>query len=166
MPTGLIRKEYWLPNIVLNADVLISVPVLKNHFIAGVTLGMKNLIGLLPNDLYHAPVNIYGKHSLSHSPIELDQHIVDLSLARRPDFVVADGQQLLPLLPRFRCQSLLLRQHRRRWGQHRHQKHKPQSLLPHRCTIASVSFRNGLAGCRTPFLFSLLQVSLGFCLAW
>ena len=93
MPTGLIRKEYWLPNIVLNADVLISVPVLKNHFIAGVTLGMKNLIGLLPNDLYHAPVNIYGKHSLSHSPIELDQHIVDLSLARRPDFVVADGQR-------------------------------------------------------------------------
>lgn len=93
VPTGLIRKEYWLPNVVLNADVLISVPVLKNHFIAGVTLGMKNLIGLLPNDLYHAPGNIYGKHSLSHSPIELDQHIVDLSLARRPDFVVADGQR-------------------------------------------------------------------------
>jgi len=93
IPTGLIRKEYWLPNIILNADVLISVPVLKNHYVAGVTLGMKNLIGLLPNDLYHAPGNIYGKHSLSHSPIELDQHIVDLNLARRPDFVVVDGQR-------------------------------------------------------------------------
>ncbi len=93
VPTGLIRKEYWLPNVVLDADVLISVPVLKNHYLAGVTLGMKNLIGLLPNDLYHGPGNIYGKHSLSHSPIELDQHIVDLNLARRPDFVVVDGQR-------------------------------------------------------------------------
>lgn len=93
VPTGLMRKEYWLPNTVLNADVLISVPVLKNHYLAGVTLGMKNLIGLLPGDLYHGPGNIYGKHSLSHSPIELDQHIVDLNLARRPDFVVVDGQR-------------------------------------------------------------------------
>jgi uncharacterized protein (DUF362 family) len=93
VPTGLIRKEYWLPNAVLDADVLISVPVLKNHYLAGVTLGMKNLIGLLPGDLYHAPGNVYGKHSLSHGPIELDQHIVDLNLARRPDFVVVDGQR-------------------------------------------------------------------------
>lgn len=93
VPTGLIRKEYWLPNVVLDADVLISVPALKNHYNAGVTLGMKNLIGLLPNDLYHGPGNIYGKHSLSHSPVELDQHIVDVNLARRPDFVVVDGQR-------------------------------------------------------------------------
>ncbi len=93
VPTGLIRKEYWLPNEVLHADVLISVPVLKNHYLAGLTLGMKNLIGLLPADLYHGPGNVYGKHSLSHSPIDLDQHIVDLNMARRPDFVVADGQR-------------------------------------------------------------------------
>jgi uncharacterized protein (DUF362 family) len=93
VPSGLIRKEYWLPNAVLQADVLISVPVLKNHYLAGLTLGMKNQIGLLPADLYHGPGNIYGKHSLAHGPIELDQHIVDLSLARRPDFVVVDGQR-------------------------------------------------------------------------
>lgn len=93
VPTGLIRKEYWLPNAIVQADVLISVPVLKNHYLAGLTLGMKNLIGLLPADLYHAPGNIYGKHSLSHSPIDLDQHIVDVNMARRPDFVVVDGQR-------------------------------------------------------------------------
>lgn len=93
VPAGLIRTEYWLPNVVLEVDVLISVPVLKNHYNAGVTLGMKNLIGLLPNDLYHGPGNIYGKHSLSHSPMELDRHIVDVNLARRPDFVVVDGQR-------------------------------------------------------------------------
>jgi len=93
VPTGLMRTEYWLPNVVLDADVLISVPVLKNHYLAGVTLGMKNLIGLLPNDLYHGPGQVYGKHDLSHSPTELDQHIVDANLARRADFVVVDGQR-------------------------------------------------------------------------
>jgi len=93
VPNGLIRTEYWLPTVVVNADVLISVPVLKNHYVAGVTLGMKNLIGLLPNDLYHNPGNVYGKHSLSHEPVSLDQHIVDINLARRPDFVVVDGQR-------------------------------------------------------------------------
>jgi len=93
VPMGLIRQEYWLPNVVLDADVMISVPVLKNHYNAGVTLGMKNLIGLLPNDIYHGPGNIYGKHSLDHSAVNLDRHIVDLNLARRPDFVVVDGQR-------------------------------------------------------------------------
>jgi uncharacterized protein (DUF362 family) len=93
VPAGLMRNEYWLPNVVLGADVLISVPVFKNHYLAGITLGMKNLVGILPADLYHGPGNVYGKHSLSHNPVELDRHIVDLSLARRPDFVVVDGQR-------------------------------------------------------------------------
>jgi uncharacterized protein (DUF362 family) len=93
VPMGLIRQEYWLPNVVLDADVMISVPVFKNHYNAGVTLGMKNLVGLLPNDIYHGPGNIFGKHSLDHSPVNLDRHIVDLNLARRPDFVVVDGQR-------------------------------------------------------------------------
>ncbi len=93
LPHGLIRTEYWLPNLILDADVLISVPVLKNHFVAGVTLGMKNMFGVLPNDLYHAAGNVYGKHSLSHSSLDLARHIVDVNLARRPDFVVVDGQR-------------------------------------------------------------------------
>jgi len=93
VPMGLIRQEYWLPSVVLDADVFISVPVFKNHYLAGVTLGMKNLIGLLPNDLYHGAGNIYGKHSLDHGAVNLDRHIVDLNLARRPDFVVVDGQR-------------------------------------------------------------------------
>lgn len=91
VPAGLMRKEYWLPNLILKADVFISVPVLKNHYLAGVTLGMKNMIGVLPNDLYHAPGRVFGKHSLSHIPYELDGHIVDLNLARKPDFIVVDG---------------------------------------------------------------------------
>ena len=89
--TGLIRKEYWLPNLVLEADVLISVPVLKNHYLAGTTLGMKNMIGTAPNDIYHGPGEVCEKKELSHTDVELHQHIVDLNLARKPDLVVVDG---------------------------------------------------------------------------
>jgi uncharacterized protein (DUF362 family) len=89
--TGLIRKQYWLPNLVLEADVLIGVPVLKNHYLAGTTLGMKNMIGVAPNDIYHVPGHVYEKKELSHADVELHQHIVDLNLARKPDLVVVDG---------------------------------------------------------------------------
>lgn len=91
IPNGLIRKQYWIPNPVLNGDVFISVPVLKNHSNAGLTLALKNLIGIAPNDLYHPPGWVTGKHSLSHAPSDLPRHIVDLNLCRPIDFVVVDG---------------------------------------------------------------------------
>ncbi len=91
IPAGLIRKQYWIPNPILNSDVLISVPVLKNHYNAGLTLALKNMIGIAPNDIYHHPGWLVGKHSLSHEPYDLPRHIVDLNLCRPIDFVVVDG---------------------------------------------------------------------------
>ena len=91
IPNGLIRKQYWIPNPILNCDVLISVPVLKNHYNAGLTLALKNMIGIAPNDIYHPPGWVVGKHSLSHEPYDLPRHIVDLNLCRPIDFVVVDG---------------------------------------------------------------------------
>jgi uncharacterized protein (DUF362 family) len=91
IPNGLIRKQYWIPNPILNCDVLISVPLLKNHSNAGLTLALKNMIGIAPNDIYHYPGWPVGKHSLSHEPFDLPRHIVDLNLCRPIDFVVVDG---------------------------------------------------------------------------
>ena len=88
---GLIWTEYWLPNVILDADVLIGVPVLKNHSHAGVTLALKNQFGIAPSDIYHSPGSQMFKGALSHSPDDLDWHIVDLNLARPLDFVVLDG---------------------------------------------------------------------------
>jgi len=51
-----IRKEYWLPDILLDCDVLISIPTLKNHSGADVTASMKNWIGTAPSDVYHTDV--------------------------------------------------------------------------------------------------------------
>ena len=91
LPHGLIRNQYWIPNAILSADVLIGVPVLKNHSLAGLTLALKNMIGIAPNDIYHAPGKSVLKSELSHNPDDLPRHIVDLNLCRPMDFVVVDG---------------------------------------------------------------------------
>jgi len=91
LPNGLIRNQYWIPNAILSADVLIGVPVLKNHSLSGLTLALKNMIGIAPNDIYHAPGQLVLKSQLSHSPEDLPRHIVDLNLCRPMDLVVVDG---------------------------------------------------------------------------
>jgi uncharacterized protein (DUF362 family) len=40
------RHEYLIPNTILHADVIISVPKLKVHKKAGVTLNLKNMVGI------------------------------------------------------------------------------------------------------------------------
>ena len=91
VPNGLIWTSYWLPRQVMEADVLIGVPVLKNHSHAGTTLALKNQFGIAPSDIYHSPGSQMFKMALGHSPDDLGRHIVDLNLARPLDFVVLDG---------------------------------------------------------------------------
>jgi len=88
---GLIWTEYWLPNVILDADVVIGVPALKNHSHGGVTLALKNQIGIAPSDIYHSPGSRMFKMALGHGPDDLGRHIVDLNQARPLDFVVLDG---------------------------------------------------------------------------
>lgn len=88
---GLIWSEYWLPRAVMEADVVIGVPVLKNHTHAGVTLALKGQIGIAPSDIYHSPGLQMYKMALGHGPADLGRHIVDLNLARPLDFAVIDG---------------------------------------------------------------------------
>ncbi|MEE9618077.1 MAG: DUF5107 domain-containing protein [Anaerolineae bacterium] len=91
LQNGLIWSDYWLPNVILDADVLIGVPVLKNHSYAGVSLALKNQFGIPPSDIYHRAGSKMYKWALSHGAQELGRHIVDLNLARPLDFAVLDG---------------------------------------------------------------------------
>lgn len=46
------RQEYCVSKVILNADVVISVPKLKTHKKAGITCCMKNLVGINTNKNY------------------------------------------------------------------------------------------------------------------
>ncbi len=57
---GWLRRspELWLPRRVREADLIVSVPKLKTHHWAGVTLSVKNLFGVVPGVRYGWPKNM------------------------------------------------------------------------------------------------------------
>jgi uncharacterized protein (DUF362 family) len=64
----------------LESDVIISVPTIKTHIYAGLTLGLKNMKGLIPA----------GEKRRFHM-LGLDSAIADLQLAIKPSLTVIDG---------------------------------------------------------------------------
>ena len=50
-------KELYLPKTVLGVDFLVSLPKLKTHHWAGVTLSLKNMFGVVPGGCYGWPKN-------------------------------------------------------------------------------------------------------------
>jgi len=77
-------REFHVPATVLAADVLISVPKMKTHRLAGVTLGLKNMFGILPGIVYGWPKNVLHWNGIPQS-------ICDINGTVRTDFVIIDG---------------------------------------------------------------------------
>lgn len=77
-------KELWLPETLLSADFVISMPKIKTHHWAGVTLSLKNLFGVVPGSVYGWPKNILHWQGIGNS-------IVELAAAVPIHLVIADG---------------------------------------------------------------------------
>src|SRR5207253_429155 len=78
------RKEIYLPNTALRADLIVSVAKMKTHHWAGATLSMKNLFGLVPGSMYGWPKN--KLHYLG-----IPESIVALSRQFPNTFAIVDG---------------------------------------------------------------------------
>ncbi len=77
--------QLWLPRTVLDADLLVSMPKLKTHHWAGVTLSMKNLFGIVPSAIYGWPKNVLHQAGIPNS-------IVDINAALAlPRLAIVDG---------------------------------------------------------------------------
>ncbi len=61
----------WAPKSVLAADLIVSLPKMKTHHWAGVTLSMKNLFGTVPGSLYGWPKNVLHHHGIDRSIVKL-----------------------------------------------------------------------------------------------
>jgi uncharacterized protein (DUF362 family) len=112
IPDGVIRTHYWMPNIIMNCDVLINIPLIKNHWNTGMTGALKNRIGCAPSDIYNGGGD-QSKQGIAHSVNDFPRNVtgdvypvppattegnyicqytvVDLNLVRPNDFVVMDG---------------------------------------------------------------------------
>jgi uncharacterized protein (DUF362 family) len=69
---------------VVEADVVISMPKMKTHHWAGATLSLKNCFGCVPGRVYGWPKNVLHFAGL-------EQAIVDVAAAVRPDLAIVDG---------------------------------------------------------------------------
>ena len=77
-------KELYFPKVVLRADFVVSMPKLKTHHWAGVTLSLKNMFGTVPGGCYGWPKNVLHWAGI-------DRAILDINAAVRPDFAIVDG---------------------------------------------------------------------------
>jgi uncharacterized protein (DUF362 family) len=77
-------KELYFPKTVCHVDFLVSMPKLKTHHWAGVTLSLKNMFGTVPGGCYGWPKNVLHWAGI-------DRAILDINAAVRPDFAIVDG---------------------------------------------------------------------------
>lgn len=73
-----------LPQELLAADVVISMPKLKTHHWVGMTASMKNLFGVVPGAVYGWPKNLLHHHGIHSS-------ILDLVATVRPALAIVDA---------------------------------------------------------------------------
>jgi uncharacterized protein (DUF362 family) len=69
---------------VVEADVVVSMPKMKTHHWAGVTLSLKNCFGCVPGRVYGWPKNVLHWAGLTEA-------IVDVAAVVRPDLQIVDG---------------------------------------------------------------------------
>ncbi len=77
-------EQFYFPEELLEADLIVSMPKLKTHHWAGFTASMKNLYGTLPGLIYGWPKNV-----LHHAGIP--QTVVDINASVPSTIAVVDG---------------------------------------------------------------------------
>jgi len=80
--TGL--RTLHLPEALRRADLVVSLPKMKTHHWAGVTLAMKNLFGVMPGVAYGWPKNVLHQAGIPGS-------ILDINAAVKPALAIVDG---------------------------------------------------------------------------
>lgn len=91
LPGAFVFDKLTIHRSLVETDLLCSVPMMKTHSLAGVTLGMKNLIGLYPGAVYQS---VRGRMHDAAAKIEQSGTavaIVDMVRANKLGLVVIDG---------------------------------------------------------------------------
>jgi uncharacterized protein (DUF362 family) len=75
----------YLPDTVMTADLLVSMPKLKTHHWAGVTLSLKNMFGVVPGAVYGWPKNALHWAGIAESILDIN------AVLTLPRFAIIDG---------------------------------------------------------------------------
>lgn len=91
VPAGLAYDKIALHHSLAEIDLLCSVPMMKTHTLATVTLGMKNLIGLYPGRVYGTVRAGVHEHAARAGSPGVAFEILDMVRANKLGLVVIDG---------------------------------------------------------------------------
>src|SRR5262249_11302837 len=78
-------KQLYLPETLFKADLLVSMPKLKTHHWAGVTLALKNMFGVVPGSIYGWPKNMLHWAGIQGSILDINAGL------NIPQFAIVDG---------------------------------------------------------------------------
>ena len=95
LPGAFVFDKLTIHRSLVETDLLCSVPMMKTHVLAGVSLGMKNLIGVYPGAVYQA---VRGRMHDATSKVEAlgtAAAIVDMVRANKVGLVVIDGSMAM-----------------------------------------------------------------------
>lgn len=91
LPDGHVFKEITLHQALVDTDLLCSVPMMKTHGLAGVTLGMKNLVGVYPGQEYGTVRSWVHTEAAKVEPSGTASMVVDMVRANKLGLVVIDA---------------------------------------------------------------------------
>lgn len=91
IPNGFVYKEISLHHSLTETDLLCSVPMMKTHGLASVTLGMKNLIGVYPGQVYGTVRSAVHSEASKVEKSGTASAIVDMVQANKLGLVVVDA---------------------------------------------------------------------------
>ncbi len=91
LPDGFVFDKLTIHKELTDIDLLCSVPMMKTHVLAYVTLGMKNLVGLYPGTVYQAVRGHMHDMASKVEPSGTASAIVDMVRANKLGLVVIDA---------------------------------------------------------------------------
>ena len=95
VPKAFVFPTVTLHRSLIDIDLLGSVPMMKTHALAQVTLGIKNLVGVFPGTVYQSVRGAMHDAAAKVEPSGTATAIVDMMRANKLGLVVVDGSMAM-----------------------------------------------------------------------
>ena len=95
VPNAFVFDKITLHRSLVDNDLLCSIPMMKTHVFAHVTLGMKNLIGVYPGSVYQSVRGHVHDTASKVEPSGTNTAIIDMVRANKLGLTVIDGSMAM-----------------------------------------------------------------------
>jgi uncharacterized protein (DUF362 family) len=95
LQNGFAADSVRIHRAVHEADLVCSIPMMKTHTLATVTLAMKNLIGLYPGTVYYSVRSWLHDRASERGSQGIDYEVIDMNMAVKTGFCIIDASSAM-----------------------------------------------------------------------